>query len=423
MTPISIIRKLLIIALLLTFVFPVIAQDTLDDTHPMLEMLSYVPDIPMASDELYYADIRTAVATRPGTPQFASLGEWNANEDTQRNWLQALPHTLPRFSQNLRVIIDDAGTTTGLDFFTIERTLAYGLPPSNGIILEGEFDPNAIAAAYQENGWVIERDTDDLTLLCSPEGCDDGLKINVDRRNPANPFGGDFGRVEPIALLDSLIFNSADFTTVRGLLTARAGDVRTLAEKPDVQAAVLVTAGQGAIRQAAFFAPETIGAIDARMLARGNLTPTEVEAALEPLVERLMLLPPYSLFMIAETADIEASIQTAHVVLVYRDSDSAQQAATALENNLQPDTIESARFGLPVREVIDERGMLQPVQIIEHAATERYVVLVSLQAPLVSANEQINGLPVMSGIPFRFFLDMVISLDTLWLATSLPFTD
>jgi hypothetical protein len=79
----------------------------------------------------------------------------------------------------------------------------------------------------------------------------------------------------------------------------------------------------------------------------------------------------------------------------------------------------SVRVRRPWRELLDERGELE-LQVIEHAASGRSVVLVSLQAPLVHADDSIDDLLVMSGIQFRLFMDMIFSRDTAWLVTSIP---
>jgi hypothetical protein len=155
------------------------------------------------------------------------------------------------------------------------------------------------------------------------------------------------------------------------------------------------------------------------MLLGESMTAENVEAALEELHELITPLPSYSFFMIAETANLEAETQTAHVVLVYSDNESAQAAVAALEHNLQVDGLMSVRMRRPWRTLLDERGELH-IQAIEHADTGHHVVLVSLEAPLVHADDNIDGLLMMSGIQFRLFMDMVFSRDTAWLVTSIP---
>jgi hypothetical protein len=416
----SIIRKILPFAVLILLSLPIVAQDDAPDSIPFLEMLAHVPDIPMAREELYYADIRTAIATRPGTPQFTSVEAWNAAGDAQSWWIQGLPLTMPRFQQYSRIVMSEGEDTTGINFFAIERTISYGQPPATGVILQGDFDNAAIVAAYTENGWEVERDEDGVIMLCSVEGCDSGLQTNLEQRNVANPFGGELGRVEPIAVTDGFIYNSPVMTTIMGIMNVRRGDFPSLAESADVQAAVAVIAEQGLIRQAAIFAPELVGAeLDVAMLLGERMTAENVEAALEELRELITPLPLYSFFMVAETANLKAEIQTAHVVLVYSDNESAQAAVAALEHNLQPDGLMSVRMRRPWRTLLDERGELQ-MQVIEHAASGRYVVLVSLAAPLVQADDSIDGLLMMSGIQFRLFMDMIFSRDTAWLVTSIP---
>jgi hypothetical protein len=122
----SIIRKFSLFAVLIILSLPITAQDTPTYAIPFLEMLSHVPDVPMAREQLYYADIRTAIETRPGTPQFTSMDEWyDADEEYRNWWINGLPHTL-LLMENFRHMLADGGETTGIDFFTIERTLVFG---------------------------------------------------------------------------------------------------------------------------------------------------------------------------------------------------------------------------------------------------------------------------------------------------------
>jgi hypothetical protein len=249
MITISIIRKFTLFAVLILLSLPIAAQDAAPDSIPLLEMLAHVPDTPTAREELYYADIRTAIETRPGTPQFTSVEAWNAAGDAQSWWLQGLPLAMPRFQPYLRSVISEGEDSTGINFFAIERTISYGRPPATGVILQGNFNNDAIVAAYTENGWEVERDEDGVIMLCSVEGCDSGLQTKLDQRNLANPFGGELGRVEPIALTDGFIYNSPVMTTIMGMMNVRRGDFPSLAESADVQAAVAVIAEQGLIRQ------------------------------------------------------------------------------------------------------------------------------------------------------------------------------
>lgn len=405
-----IIRKLIPIALVLVAVLPVGAQDEADASHPLLELLAFVPDTEAARSELYYADIRTSAETVLGETQDSSQEAWEALGYPDM-WVGWIPDALPPFRVNLMTMIDDSGQSTGIDVTTVERTVFFGQPPATGLILQGDFDDEAIVAAFTAETHELQP-RDDVTLMCSVDGCDDGLATNPAQRNLANPFGGQLGRREPIALLDGLIFNSADIATVEAMLSAWDGNALSLADSPDYQAAVLVAAERGMMRQAAFFASETPAFGDVEtFIAVSPLT----QAQRDELLDRLTPLPLYSLVMLAETADLDSRTQAGHVLLVYDDEANARVAIEAMQANLQPDGFISQRARRPFYDLMTERGEMT-FQVVAHEDTGRYVVLFSLQAPLVQLPQPDETTPTFSGLQFRLFLDMVISRDTVWLA-------
>ena len=97
-------------------------------------------------------------------------------------------------------MLDGMADAVGFGFFDIDRSLVFGEPPGNGTIVAGHFHGDRIARAYQARGFS-ENTQGAVSVWCGPEGCDSGLKLNLGDRNPANPFGGQFGRAEPLAVL------------------------------------------------------------------------------------------------------------------------------------------------------------------------------------------------------------------------------
>ena len=414
----SIIRKITLLAFSLLLILPISAQDAPEEVLPFLRILSYVPDIPAARTELYYADIEASVASRVGVPQFDSIEEWNAADDTRRAWLFALPTALPRFRDFLIPIIDEGVAVTGIDIFKLKQSVAFGQLPAVGTILAGNFDNDAIVAAYTSNDWLIEREDDDLILLCSVGGCDDGDTIDFAGRNPANPFGGELGRKEPIALVDGFIFNSADFTMLRSILTVRAGDSRSLADAPDIQTAALALAEQGLIRQVVIFPHDAVNNIDFAGISLGEAaTAEQMQDYLATLGETLIPVPASRLMLIAETADVETGMQAGHFILIYSTDEIAQSAADALQTNLEADILNSMVTKIPYSEMISERGELT-VQVIANPDTDLYAVMVSINAPLYMPDD--TDVIGTGDIQFRLWFDFIIRRDTLWLVSSIP---
>ena len=380
----SIIRNLALIAVLILLILPTTAQDESDNTQRFLEMLALMPDTEELRQELYYADVRTAIETRPGTPQFNSMDEWYDADEEQRDWwIYGLPQTF-LIMEYFRHMLADGGESTGIDIFTVEQLLAFGQPPAQAMILQGDFDNAAITDAYTSNGWEVVSNENDITLMCSIEGCEKGLEVNLENVGRENPFGGRLGRIEPIALADGFIFNSADIAVLEEILQVQSENTPSLADAPDIQTAVQVIAEQGLIRQTVIVAPEMV-----------------------------VSNPAFDFVMIADTANLETETQTGSIVMVYEDNEQAQNTLTAIEANLQPDGVRSERMQRPLREILDERGELQ-MQVVE--ANGYSVLVVSLQAPIVMFHDtdDINR-PMQSGMQFYLFLQMIFQRDTGWL--------
>ncbi|MBE0690359.1 MAG: hypothetical protein IH587_09595, partial [Anaerolineae bacterium] len=197
-------RLWLILAALLAIVLPAGAQDSAAGDQPLLDMLALVPDSPEARASIVsYVDYRAVEAARSGAAQPESWADWQATRradaDAYELWVAAFTgvNSGPNVLLTTLQEAEAWPAILGFDFFDVDRALEYGQPPSLAQILYGDFDAGAIVAAYEAASFSAET-VGDLTLLCGSTGCENGMQINLNNRNPANPFGGMLGRQEPL---------------------------------------------------------------------------------------------------------------------------------------------------------------------------------------------------------------------------------
>lgn len=415
---ISRINRYLIVASLLIMVSPFVhAQDDIDDRPPLLELLDYVPDTEDNRRQVYFADMLVSAGTVSGVMSENGQDAWESIVGYPRVWVGWIPSALPPFNSYMFMMLEDEGESTGIRVETIERTVYFGLPSTDGMILQGDFDNEAIISAYTAETHELQNRDDEFILLCSVDGCDDGIWVNPANRNPANPFGGYLGRQEPIALLDELILNSPDIEIVDAMLD---DDIQPLSQSEDYQALVWVASELGLIRQVAFFSRNDSSFYSLNTLDR--ILPSMEQAlasqsSVADLQVQISPLPSFPLIMIAEVVDMDAETQTGLVLLPYEDEETANRALDAIQANLQSEDLVSLRTRQPYPMLMSERGELS-FEVIYHEPTNHYLAVVALQSSLVKMPESDqDDMPEWTGLQFRLFMEMIISADTLWLVT------
>ena len=384
----------IVVSLLLCL--PAAAQE---NANPLLDMLKLVPDneqtragVPLVS----YADYRAIEAGR-GIETPPTKADFDNRTDTAGLWIAATNGVSSGMQLSYFIqYLEGMEQAVGFSWFDIDRALVFGQPPSMGNILTGDFDADAIASAFKAREFTAENQ-DDVMVWCGPKGCDNGLRQNLANRNPANPFGGQFGREEPVAILPDAIANSADYAVLSAILKANQGEQPSLADDPNVQAAANVIAGKGTLRQAQFFNGADVGSY-------GDMVATEGE---QP-----EFLPMYSLAFFADTYDGEEQI--ALVGLVYDDEESAKIASALLVDHLQ--MAESMRMQRPFLEIIEERGgQITGATVETDAATGKFIALLDIRYPMPRNIKQDTGYPASSLI-FKLLIDSVYTRDASWLA-------
>src|SRR5690606_19202113 len=140
-----------------------------------------VPDVPEVRETLVgYADYRAMESVRgidtPTAQDFFDRTELSAQ------WVATsigLSTGMP-MDFFLRYL-EDMPRLVGFGFFDIDRTLVFGQPPALGLVLEGDFPPERIAAAHSARDFV-EHEIDGVTVWCSPDGCEKGVNADVKAR-------------------------------------------------------------------------------------------------------------------------------------------------------------------------------------------------------------------------------------------------
>jgi hypothetical protein len=391
-----------LLLLMLPIVAPMSAQT--DSTARLLNMLALVPDNAASREAIVsYADYRAIEAARgieiPATDSDALLsGAWIAALGGVSSGMQ-LSYIMARLEEMQEVV--------GFSFLDIDRSLVFGNPPSMGTILAGDFDPNRISAAYTQAGYEAN-DLDGLTVLCSLEGCDSGLKMDLQNINPANPFGGALGRQEPLAILPDFLANSPDLNVFQAMLEAYQGEQNSLAEAPDYRAIALAAAEQGGIGQIQFVNPLDLMTVDPAALLGAD----SIER-LRELTGGFETLPPYSLAAFADVWD--GSQQRALILLAYGEEANAQTAADELAKRME--TFVPLSRGVPFsKRLADLDGMVDAPAVYTDAETGYSVAIWSMRYPM-PANEPEGDEPLTaSSLGFRFLIDALYRRDLYVLA-------
>src|SRR5690606_24564271 len=144
--------------------------------HPLLSLLALTPDEPFA--------VR-------GTP-FLRYTDFSA--------IRRLPARASDCSGNAAFDPAALYAPPGIDPRQIERALLFGDPPANGLILEGDFEPEALAHALHASGYTQRDEQGILLLQPEPDAGNSG-----DRRDSVALAGRYLLRTPKPSLLDELV--------------------------------------------------------------------------------------------------------------------------------------------------------------------------------------------------------------------------
>jgi hypothetical protein len=389
-------------------------------TSPLLDMLALVPDtsqvragITLAS----YADYRQFEAARgiqtPTAADFDGKSDAVALWRAATNGLFSGPEMNYFFQQ-----LGDPSKSGGFSPLEVERALVFGDPPAMGTIRAGTFDTAKIDAALTGEGWQKTTVAAATTAWCNPDGCDQGKKLDLKSRNPANPFGGPLGRKDVVAALPGYLVSSPVNTVVEGMVKAANKQTPSLADDAYVQAAVSAMMATGSIRQAQFYNPLAVSQVSLPNLERLSREQVDkLKKQLQP--DSSAALPQYTLMFMADTW--KDKDQFAMIGLVYSSAEVAKQAAGVLDARLKDWTSLQARR--PFVEMIQEQGGdIQPAYVAKDAATGKATVMLVVRYPMPdNERHDDNGRSAFtaSSLIFRLFAQALYARDLMLVATSI----
>lgn len=407
---------LLLALLLLTGVFSASAQD---DDNPLLDMLARVPNSTAAREWLTYIDYDAVISARPGAPLVQSWEEFEtlsaSNGDEIKLYMNALGavRSGPAFFARYFQQSSEMPEVAGISLFDIQRGIEYGQPPGQVVILEGDFDSDAIIAAHEARGYT-QINEGDFTLLCPAAGCDTGAQSNLANRNTANPFGGDLGRSQPVLLGNGLVASSTDDQALNTVAAAIAAEAKTLADQPDYRAAAEAVNSVGKVLQTYFISPLDVSSGSmAALFMNPNMTQEQVEALREQLLDHFDPLPQYQLITLAHT--VSGDEEQAIVALTYANAGAAQSAAEVIMQRLEAYTSLVTRK--PFLEMFTDNGVTIDTSIYD-PDSNRPTVIVTFRSALPPAVVPENAFDARAiGVPYARLVQAYMQRDLGWLAT------
>jgi hypothetical protein len=388
----------------------------------LLEALARVPADLGARSPVSYLDLRAVEAARPGALHPESVADLMAaledDDEAARLWLAALMGVATG-SAHLLAGLFPSGTlwpeTVGFDFFDIDRLMTFGDPPSDGLVLLGGFDPAAVGRALEARGYDDDpRGT--RTLWCGQEGCDTGQQPNLADRDLGNPFGGDLGRAEPLAVSARDLLNSADMATLEAMLAAAEDEGRSLAADPAVRAIAGAVPGDARLVQATLLSD--LSGLDAGIAARFAESPDGATELLAELDEAFEPMPAWQRAAFADGAT--ATEQVASVILAYASDEDAAVAADVLPRRYE--ALRSLVRDVPLADLFADRGVTSIAgRVVPASEGASAAAVIELRAPLAGDAPEPGSdrLPASSQV-YRLLIDLLFTRDLLWLAPELP---
>ncbi|MDX1991786.1 MAG: hypothetical protein SF029_05330 [bacterium] len=404
---------LLILLILCGVVIAPQATRAQEETHPLLAMLALLPD----HDEtragfLSYVDYDLITRSRYSVVAPETYTEWEAlSGEEGRLWMEAFE----RVSAGPSTIFEglrEFGSLpqiAGFGFFDIQRGLAYGNPPTHGILVQGDFDRDAVIAAHEARGYTTQVEGDNALLLHET-----GTQPDLDAVERGNIFDPSFGRRPPLVVADDLVAAIFNPQTAQAVLETQAGEAPSLLESPDIHALVEALTDEAFIpgdlvQMVRFNLADVVNVID-----RSNATREELQAMLEdsnidPQMAGMMMamvgdqdvpewdnygtLPLYLGVAFADKQDGETQVNV--IALLYATEEDARTGAEELSRRIAiyADTIYTRRTD-PILDLLSEAEVAEP-QVYFHEATGLYVGAASVRSPL----------PTPEGVPMSLTED------------------
>jgi hypothetical protein len=428
-------RFVILFCLLLVLASGAAAQPEGEST--LLEMLSRVPAIPANRDLILFTDftaIETAYAPAERPEDWAEYQAWSeAQEDTPEGqptllwWVVFSRLSSGQAMQSFRSG-GDTVAAIGFDLLEIDQELDYGSPPEDTRQLVGAFDLDSVRRALEERGYEQEA-REGVELWCGEAGCEAAVAFNPEDRNPANPFGGDLGRAQPLLINDNVLISSPSAGMIEEHIEVAQGEQRSLGETSEYQAAISAMTSDGVLLQALFVDGETLlrftstSPVMTAMTMAPGITEEQVRAILERLIEDYETLPQFTLLGLADV--VTETEQQARLILIYNSREDAERAAEVLPERIA--AYESLMVRRSMTELLAERYVEDTrYEVVEAANRTALVVTFAGRKGTPEEIAQFSEMLLDSsayppvafpGALFSMFSRMVYSVDLGWLST------
>src|SRR5262249_16483112 len=153
-------------------------------------------------------------------------------------------------------------------------------------------------------------------LWCSANGCDKGSEMDLTARNTANPFGGEFGRHQPILMADGRLISASSAQIITDHVSVAEGSAASLADAPEYSAAVRTLSQNRTLLEGYFLDGDPLAQLgQLNFMMPATVSPAQARRVLQGLLEDYEALPAFKLAVFADiVTDTE---QAARAVLVY----------------------------------------------------------------------------------------------------------
>ncbi|MCS6871565.1 MAG: hypothetical protein NZ571_08915 [Anaerolineae bacterium] len=352
-------RKVLLLAIalcLLTAHVPSQAQD-----EPILvRMVRAVPFAELSGNTtVSYIDYAALQRALPNSVRPLSFEDFKMLSGTAPVawYLAGLYNTAAGDANLTQARLEGMREAVGFDLFSLDQVLSFGVPPSDGRLYVGRLNAQAVESAFLARAYTkVERDG--LTVFCGDPNCDPALARRVDTQNirQSDPFGGQLGRREPVALAQNAILSSPDMRVFDGMIVAYNSGTPSLAQNAFVQALLQALSAEGDVVQAIFFDSYVIGPV----------SPNETG------------IPPYSMAALVHVLAADGE-QPVFIALVYASEREAQAAAAGLPERIQ--RYQSVATRRPFLDLLTlSNGSLAPARLVQ-SANVPVVLLLPIRSP------------------------------------------
>jgi hypothetical protein len=400
---------------LMLIVMPIItfAQDqddseeliTIQEEPILLQMLRHIPALPANRNNLYFMD-RSAIEI--AYPDVMTPANFDELEELERDsgWFKVIMNTFMPTAQYM-MQMGTMPDSIGIHYFDIDQELLYGVPPSAGLILQGEFDTESIQNAFANRNYQQVGDGD---LWCLEGDCTSGTFVNLETRDTANPFGGHLGRNEPVVIRENWISGSTSPSQLSYDTSGKAFMTYPMSELPDIIDTVNAVYSLGTVLQVSMWEGMTLGSANN---APELLNNPDIDLSRFGIDDSLGEIGFYSMALFADVVTEDEQIAVIAFAFL------PQSAESSLEELVyRLETMSSISTGQRFSDLLEQR---QATISTEMYQGEMYTIgLLKFSTPKMTYDELTQPVSEVETTPpsmlYQFLQRMITMRDTLWMS-------